>query len=107
MKCLLIVAAVTLAVAPAATAGKPYTFSDRAAFEKYVKAAGFYRGMKRDRAKIRTLGCAKAGVGRAVCAVVTLSPTKGQKQWAVTLSCPSEAITAACRWWWNPVEIRS
>jgi hypothetical protein len=91
-----------------AVASGPWTFGNRAKFEAYVKNNLYYVGMRKQHAKIKTVGCAKAGLARAVCSVITISPTKGVQAWTMAMSCPSEqSPPTQCRFWWYPVEIRS
>jgi len=81
-------AALTLIVAATASAGGPFKFSNRAKFEHAIPKLVPY--FAKHRLTIRSIGCAKAGVGRVACAVVTTGPA-GLQRWALTLTCSSDA----------------
>src|SRR5262245_45848415 len=105
MKTITIAAALLLALALAAgsaLAGGPFTFSTRALLERpspsdLVKIAG-QNGL--GKLTVRSIGCAKGGIGRVYCAVVTTG-SQGTQRWAYTIECPSDK-SAGCTGTINP-----
>lgn len=96
---LISVVLVALVVTSAASAGNPYRFSSRTGFEHdvVVKHLALPGGVGK-RYTVKSIGCAKAGVGRAVCVVVASSPRQGVQSYAMTISCPSDTNTTGCRY---------
>jgi hypothetical protein len=87
-------AAIAITLVPAASsapAGNPYRFQNRALLERQTAAefVAIARRKEHVRYRVRSIGCAKAGVGRAICAVVADGPN-GAERFAITISCPSD-----------------
>jgi hypothetical protein len=99
MKPALALAAATVALAAAVTAqaGLPFKMANRAAFETGMRTF-FVAAEKRDaheRYRVRSIGCAKAGIGRWGCIVVASGRT-GIQTFSLTLSCPSDKPVPSC-----------
>lgn len=82
-----------LILAPVASAGAPYRFASRAKLER--AAAVQFRSLAHrklgGRFIVRSIGCAKGGVGRAYCAVVATSSRGGTQPYEFALLCPSDS----------------
>jgi hypothetical protein len=88
----LLTLALALVIVPLAAAGQPFKFSDRAAFEA-VSAKNFVtteKSVNHVTYSVRSIGCAKSGVGRAACIVVATSPDTGTLTFTFTVSCPDD-----------------
>ena len=81
------------ALASSASAGLPYRFTNRAATEKALKIEFVKLALQREgvRYTVRSIGCAKAGVGRARCALVVSSRRNGTETIALDVDCPNDS----------------
>lgn len=83
---------VALVLASAAGAAGPYRFQDRPAAERGI-ATEFVKLEKRKKHRsyrVRSVGCAKGGVGRVYCAIVADGPD-GTETFQVTVTCPDNS----------------
>jgi hypothetical protein len=87
-----VLAVVALIVASGVQAGSPYRFKNRALTERAIAAefVALARRKEHVRYRVRSIGCAKAGIGRAICAAVADGPN-GTERFAITFSCPTDA----------------
>jgi hypothetical protein len=85
-----VVLVVALVAAAGAAAGNPFQFSDRAAFERSMLASPRPALPVVGRRYVpRSIGCAKAGVGRYACVLVATSRL-GTQTYSVRVSCSSD-----------------
>jgi hypothetical protein len=101
VKRLLLVALAALMLVPVALAGAPFRFTNRASFERNM-AQVFMRlpGVKREH--VRSIGCAKSGIGRFGCIVVADDPARGLVRWQLGFSCATDLVTPKCTYMLQP-----
>jgi len=82
-----------LTLVPVASAGAPYSFSNRTVFEK--SATKQFQALSPKllgaRFTVRSIGCANAGVGRRFCAVVASNSVSGTRRFVAAIVCPSDS----------------
>jgi hypothetical protein len=81
-----------LVIAPAASAGAPYRFASRTAFERLAAKQFVITARKRlggGRWVVRSIGCSKGGAGRGYCAVVANGPD-GTQPYELAILCASD-----------------
>jgi hypothetical protein len=89
----LVAAGALAALACAGTASAdPYRFRDRSVTERAVakEFVSLERRKTHRRYRVRSVGCAKGGVGRIFCAVAATGPD-GTETFKVTVSCPDDS----------------
>jgi hypothetical protein len=81
-----------LAIVPAASADSPYQFSNRPRLElaATINFVRWAHARLHETMTVNSIGCAKAGVGRAVCAVVATNRSYGTSVFQLTLQCATD-----------------
>lgn len=99
--------AAVISVPVAVAAGTPFHFSSRARFEAAARLdfVSIARARLHRRYRVLSIGCAKAGNGRGICAVVASGPA-GVSRWEYGITCASDTrgpcTSAIAPWRVNP-----